>query len=148
MTKTQAIAIAFLVLLSSVVVVALGRKTVTAPKEETLLGPVSCTVAVAKAATQNPGVPGALQGPATNGAQNPGANAPQGPAAAGTQPKPISTVKDCLANGGQVVMLPDGARNPVPIENPDAVKGHEWHRLSISGYMLGGAFHVTSLRVI
>ena len=112
------------------------------------------------AAPQNPRDNAALQNPGNNGApQAPGANgAAQAPAGDGTPQnpavqnlsltKPVVTLQDCLMHGGQVVLLPDGAPKPIFIENPEAVKGHEWHRLSISGYMRGAAFHIISVRII
>jgi hypothetical protein len=103
------------------------------------------------AAPQNPGNNGAPQAPPANGV-------PQGPAGDGTPQnpavqnlsltKPVVTLQDCLTHGGQVVLLPDGAPKPIFIENPDAIKGHEWHRLSISGFMRGAAFHIISVRII
>jgi hypothetical protein len=151
------------------------KKTVS---EETYLGSISCTVKTFKVAPQPPAVDdAALPNPGNNPAprnprndnalQNHGDNpAPQTqganavpPAAPGdaasptpaqnlSATKPIATLKDCLVHGGQVVMLVDGTQKGILIDNPDAIKGHEWHRLSISGYMRGSAFHVISVRII
>jgi hypothetical protein len=111
------------------------------------------------AAGQKPGNNAAPQNPGANGVpQVPEANAlPQPPGGDGTAPnpaqnllvsKPVVTLKDCLTHGGQVVLLPDGTPKPIIIDNPEAIKGHEWHRLSISGYTRGTAFHIISVRII
>jgi hypothetical protein len=123
--------VALLIALLTVGVAGAGKKEKIPPKEETLYGPVSCTVATPKSPTPTPGPNGALPGPGAN-----------------VVPQPINTVRDCLAKGGQVVIRPDGARADVPIENPELVKGHEWHRVSISGYLNGSFFHIMSLRSI
>jgi len=117
---------------------ALGGKKVKVPiTEETLYGPVACTVLPPPTVptTPLPGPPGAPQ--------NPGAPPPAPP-----PPPPINTVRDCLTKGGKIVIHPDGAREDVTIENPDLVKGHEWHRVSITGYLNGTLFHIMSLRAI
>jgi hypothetical protein len=111
------------------------------------------------AAPQNPRNNAAPQNPGANGApQTPGANAvPQAPGGDATSPapaqnlsltKPVVTLNDCLSHGGQVVMLVDGTQKGIVIDNPEAIKGHEWHRLSISGYTRGSAFHIISVRII
>jgi hypothetical protein len=128
---------------------ALGGKKVKLPiKDETLYGPLSCAVVAPRTTPvapppAPPAANGAPQNPAPNGAvPAPGANPAPPP------PPPISTVRDCLAKGGRVVIHPDGGREDVPIENPELVKGHEWHRVSITGYLNGTLFHIMSLRAI
>lgn len=110
-------------------------------------------------APPKPGNSAPVQNPGNSGApQTQGANAVlQAPAGDGTSPapaqnllltKPVATLKDCLSHGGQVVLLVDGAQKGIVIDNPEAIKGHEWHRLSLSGYTRGDAFHVISVRMI
>jgi hypothetical protein len=110
---------------------------------------------------QNPGNNADPQNPVDNGIahapdpyalpQSPGGDAiPPNPAQnlSPSLSKPIATLTDCLAHGGQVVILPDGTVQPIVIENPDAIRGHEWHRLSLSGYMKGAVLHIISVRII
>jgi hypothetical protein len=115
-----------------------GKKEKATQKDETLLGTMSCTVAVAKHATPIPG-PNGVPLPPDPTQPAPGAN---------VVPPPPSSVRDCLAKGGQVTFHPDGGRTDLVIENPDLVKGHEWHRVSITGYPSGNSFHIMSLRSI
>ena len=117
-----------------------GKKVKIKAKEETLLGIVSCTVAAPKPPTLIPGPNGVPQVLGADGT----------PVAPGTSvvPQPINTVRDCLAKGGQILFHPDGGRADMTIENPELVKGHEWHRVSISGYPNGALFHIMSLRQI
>jgi hypothetical protein len=132
MKTVLVICVALLIAFFTVGVALAGkRKEKITKKEETLFGIVSCTVATPKSQTPTPGPNGALPG-----------------AAANSVPQPINTVRDCLAKGGQVVFRADGGRSDIPIENPGAVKGHEWHRVSISGYLSGTLFHIMSLRSI
>jgi hypothetical protein len=108
---------------------------------------------------QTPGNNAAPQNAGDNRvAQAPDPNAlPQPPGLDATAPipaqnlsvsKPVVTFKDCLSHGGLVAIVPDGSKTPIIIDNPDVIKGHEWHRLSLSGYMKGAVFHIISVRVI
>jgi hypothetical protein len=141
MTKARIICVAFLITFFTISL-ALGARKETTKKDETILGATSCTVAAVKAPVPAPG------------ANPPQAATPDGsvpPSSATTvvpPPQPITTVKACLANGGKVVIVADGEHEALPIENPDVISGHEWQRLSISGYRNGYSFHVISVRRI
>lgn len=115
-----------------------GKKEKATPKDETLVGSVSCAVVAPKPPQPIPG-PNGVPLPPDPGQPAPGTN---------VVPSPINTVRDCLAKGGQVTFHPDNARTDLTIENPDLVKGHEWHRVSITGYPKGNFFHLMSLRAI
>jgi hypothetical protein len=73
---------------------------------------------------------------------------PLPPAAPGATPAPPDSVQQCLGRKGTVVIAPDGNRNGVTVDNPDAVKGYEGHHVSVSGYSKGESFYVVSVRVI
>jgi len=145
MRKIQVTALTLLVLFLTTVMGWAGRREKekkAATKEQTLYGSISCTVA--KDATPKPGGNGSAPTPGANGV-------PQAPVPNGgpqTAAKPINTVQDCLANGGKVMIAAEPDQVPLAIENPEALRGHEWHRLSISGYMSGDAFHIMSVRVL
>jgi len=146
MRKAVRICVAIVALCVLAELASAGKKAPPAPTEETLLGPISCTITakpVPKAAPA-PQAPGAPPAAGPNGApQTPGTNAPP-PAV----PQPITNVKDCLSSGGKVVILPDGFTATVEIENPTAMIGHEWNRVSVSGYRVGETFRVVSVRII
>lgn len=61
---------------------------------------------------------------------------------------PSDTVQDCLDRGGAVVIVEDGKDHGIAIDNPNAVKGYEGRRVSVSGYRKGDSFHVVSMRII
>ena len=130
--------IALLVAFLTVGVAVAGKKEKATQKDETLLGTVACTVAAPRPATPIPG-PNGVPLPPDPTQPAPGAN---------VLPPPPSTVRECLTKGGQVTFHPDGGRTDLVIENPDLVKGHEWHRVSITGYPSGNVFHIISLRSI
>jgi hypothetical protein len=141
MKKARMIGIAFLIAFFTVSLALGAGKEKVSKKEETILGATSCTVTAIKAPVPVPGANNPPQG-APGGNQLPSATTVVPP------PQPVTTVKACLANGGKVVIVADGAHEALSIENPDVISGHEWQRLSISGYRNGYAFHVISVRRI
>jgi len=56
-------------------------------------------------------------------------------------------MKKCLAKGAQVVIVTDGDQKMVHVDNPDALKGHEGHHVTVTGSMNGDAFHVDSVKM-
>src|SRR5215831_17031105 len=128
MTKTHATAFYICVFLLAVSALWGKEKKLqkNGPSEETYLGSISCTVTTYKVVPPKPTGDFALEAPpnqvappkAANGVVNPNPNdaaAPQGPGNDGTAPvpapntspsKPILNLRDCLAHGGQVVILP------------------------------------------
>jgi hypothetical protein len=139
MTKTVLLACVSLLVPFLTVDVATAGKKAPPPKDETLLGIVSCTVAAPKP-------PAPVPGP--SGVPLPVDPTQPVPPATVAPPPPPGTVKDCLAQGGQVMFHPDASRTDLVIENPDLIKGHEWHRVSITGYPIGNLFRIVSLRGI
>ncbi|MGA8490751.1 MAG: hypothetical protein WB711_10035 [Terriglobales bacterium] len=63
-------------------------------------------------------------------------------------PAPADSIDLCLARKGKAVIVEDGTQTSTALENPEAVRDYEGHRVSISGYMNGELFHVVSLRII
>jgi hypothetical protein len=54
----------------------------------------------------------------------------------------------CLGKGAKAVIVTDGDNKVVAVDNPDALKGHEGHHVSITGTMNGDSLHVDSLKMI
>ena len=46
------------------------------------------------------------------------------------------------------MLVADDDHHVIPIDNPEAVKGHHAHRVALDGYMSGDNFHVISVRII
>lgn len=57
-------------------------------------------------------------------------------------------MEKCLASGSGIVLVTDDDHHVIPIDNPEAVKGHHAHRVALDGYMNGDSFHVISVRII
>ncbi len=42
-------------------------------------------------------------------------------------------VKKCLAAGAKVAFVPDGTQDVLIVDNPDSLKGHEGHHVTVTG---------------
>ena len=54
----------------------------------------------------------------------------------------------CMGKGAKAVIVTDTDQKVVTIDNPDAVKGHEGHHVSVSGAMTGDSIHVDSVKML
>jgi type 1 fimbria pilin len=54
----------------------------------------------------------------------------------------------CLGKGAKAVIVTDGDQKIVAVDNPDALKGHEGHHVSVSGAMTGDSIHVDSVKML
>jgi hypothetical protein len=54
----------------------------------------------------------------------------------------------CLGKGGKAVIVTDGDQKVVNVDNPDALKGHEGHHVSVTGAMTGDSIHVDSVKML
>src|SRR5437016_5155065 len=54
----------------------------------------------------------------------------------------------CMGKGAQAVIVTDTDQKVVTIDNPDAVKGHEGHHVSVTGAMTGSSIHVDSVKML
>jgi len=63
-------------------------------------------------------------------------------------PGDADAVRKCLDKGGLTVIVLDNTHQVLIIENPSAVKGHEGHRVLLTGDITAGTIHVYSLRII
>lgn len=66
----------------------------------------------------------------------------------GATPSDGDAVRKCLEKGGDTVIVVDNTRTVLIIDNPDSVKGHEGHRVLLTGDITAGTIHVYSLRII
>src|SRR5258708_1360450 len=48
----------------------------------------------------------------------------------------------CMGKGAKAVIVTDGDQKVVAVDNPDALKGHEGHHVSVTGTMTGDSVHV------
>jgi len=54
----------------------------------------------------------------------------------------------CMGKGAQAVIVTDGDQKVVNVDNPDALKGHEGHHVSVTGSMTGDSIHVDSVKML
>jgi hypothetical protein len=57
-------------------------------------------------------------------------------------------MNQCLDKGAKPVIVVDDTKQLLIIDNPGAVKGHEGHRVLLTGDIRDGRLHVYSLRII
>jgi hypothetical protein len=68
--------------------------------------------------------------------------------AKGAMPSHADCMKKCLDKGASIVIVVDDTHRVLTIDNPDTVKGHEGHRVLLTGDINAGTIHVYSLRII
>ena len=54
----------------------------------------------------------------------------------------------CLGKGATAVIVTDGDQKVVNVANPDALKGHEGHHVSVTGVMTGDSIQVDSVKML
>jgi len=54
-------------------------------------------------------------------------------------------IKKCLAEGAKLAFVNDANKEVVLVHNPDAVKGHEGHHVTVTGSMMDGQLHVDTV---
>jgi len=54
----------------------------------------------------------------------------------------------CMGKGATAVIVTDGDSKVVNVDNPDALKGHEGHHVSVTGAMTGDSIHVDSVKML
>ncbi len=53
--------------------------------------------------------------------------------------------KKCAEAGAPMVFVSDKDKTVLKLDNPEAVKGHEGHHVSVSGSVKGDTLHITKL---
>ncbi len=55
--------------------------------------------------------------------------------------------KKCVGNGAKLVVVSDKDKNIVNVDNPDALKGHEGHHVTVTGKLDNGTLHVDKVEM-
>lgn len=69
-------------------------------------------------------------------------------AAKGANAGAEACTKKCLAAGSPMVVVTDDDQKVLKVENPDALKGHEGHHVSVSGTVKGDQIHVDNVKMM
>jgi hypothetical protein len=56
--------------------------------------------------------------------------------------------KKCVAGGEKMVIVSDGDSKVIPVDNQDALKGHEGHHVTVTGTMSKDSMHVASVKMM
>jgi hypothetical protein len=56
--------------------------------------------------------------------------------------------KKCLDAGAKPVVVTDNDQKVLNVDNPDALKGHEGHHVSVTGHVTGDSIHVESVKML
>jgi hypothetical protein len=68
--------------------------------------------------------------------------------AKGANDKAEACTKKCLAAGAKMVIVTDKDQKVLAVDNPDALKGHEGHHITVTGEMKGDSIHVMSAKMV
>ena len=68
--------------------------------------------------------------------------------AKGANEKAEACTKKCLAAGAKMVVVTDGDQKVLMVDNPDALKGHEGHHVTVTGSVKGDSIHVDSAKML
>jgi hypothetical protein len=56
--------------------------------------------------------------------------------------------KKCIAAGEKMAFVPDGTQDVLIVDNPDSLKGHEGHHVTVTGKMDKKTIHVDSVKMM
>lgn len=56
--------------------------------------------------------------------------------------------KKCLAAGAKMVVVTDGDKKVLTVDNPDALKGHEGHHVAVTGTVGKDSIKVDSVKML
>ncbi|MGA8298469.1 MAG: hypothetical protein WCB53_01765 [Terriglobales bacterium] len=56
--------------------------------------------------------------------------------------------KKCIAAGAAPVVVTDGDKKVLQVENPDALKDHYGHHVAVTGHITGDKIHVDSVKML
>ena len=65
--------------------------------------------------------------------------------AKGAHPGAEACAKKCAEAGEKMVFVGDKDKSVLKLDNPDAVKGHEGHHVSVTGSVKDGVLHIDKL---
>jgi len=68
--------------------------------------------------------------------------------AKGAQAGQEACTQKCIAKGAKMVVVTDSDQKVLTVDNPDALKGHEGHHISVTGTVTGDSIHVDSAKML
>lgn len=68
--------------------------------------------------------------------------------AKGANAKGAACTKKCIEAGEKPVLVSDADQKVLNIENPEAVKGHEGHHVTVTGHVTGDSIHVMEVKMM
>ncbi len=68
--------------------------------------------------------------------------------AKGANDKAEACTKKCLAAGAKMVIVTDKDEKVLMVENPDALKDHVGHHITVTGKVMGDSIHVDSAKMM
>jgi hypothetical protein len=69
-------------------------------------------------------------------------------AAKGAKAGHEACMKKCLEKGAKYVIVTDADQKVLNVDNPDALKGHEGHHVSVSGTTTADSIHIDSVKML
>jgi hypothetical protein len=68
--------------------------------------------------------------------------------AKGANEKAEACTKKCLTSGAKMVIVTDKDAKVLMVENPDALKDHVGHHITVTGKVMGDSIHVDSAKMM
>ncbi len=68
--------------------------------------------------------------------------------AKGANDKAEACTKKCLGSGAKMVIVTDKDSKVLVVENPDSLKDHVGHHITVSGHVMGDSIHVDSAKMM
>jgi hypothetical protein len=68
--------------------------------------------------------------------------------AKGTKESHADCAKTCMSKGAKMVVVTDGDNKVLMVDNPDSLKGHEGHHVTVTGDVKGDSIHVDSAKMM
>jgi len=68
--------------------------------------------------------------------------------AKGANAKAEECTKKCLSEGASMVVVTDKDQKVLTVDNPDALKDHVGHHVSVKGHVNGESIHVDSVKMM
>jgi hypothetical protein len=54
----------------------------------------------------------------------------------------------CISKGAAYVVVTDGDQKVLTVSNPEVLKGHEGHHVSVTGNVQGDSIHIDSVKML
>jgi len=66
----------------------------------------------------------------------------------GASAEHAACAKKCIEKGAKTVVVTDGDKKVLTVENPDALKDHIGHHVAVTGHVSGDSIHVESAKML